>query len=193
MLGPTPSRVIKIAKEKSQKLFTAESERFSFKIDRFLTVYHGYNQIKPKVFPKRLSTMFSADVVVPSEDDTRRPDFFQSSPLMATSSLRRHQRERGLREGQLDTSSKIRIVLPANAAAAAAAQNATVQPRSLVGTPRRTKKVVGGPKTPTKVVLTTPKRIRAGNEGILCSSVMLTYKEGLFFHEKDMVRNDSDV
>ncbi|KAL9707744.1 hypothetical protein quinque_011262 [Culex quinquefasciatus] len=175
MLGPTPSRVIKIAKEKSQKLFTAESERFSFKIDRFLTVYHGYNQIKPKVFPKRLSTMFSADVVVPSEDDTRRPDFFQSSPLMATSSLRRHQRERGLREGQLDTSSKIRI------------------PRSLVGTPRRTKKVVGGPKTPTKVVLTTPKRIRAGNEGILCSSVMLTYKEGLFFHEKDMVRNDSDV
>uniref|UniRef100_A0A1Q3G540 Uncharacterized protein n=1 Tax=Culex tarsalis TaxID=7177 RepID=A0A1Q3G540_CULTA len=188
MLGPTPSRVIKIAKEKSQKLFTVESEKFSFKIDRFLTVYHGYNQIKPKIFPKRLTTMFSADVVVPSEDDSRRPDFFQSSPLMATSSLRRHQRERGLREGQLDTSSKIRIVLPANAAAA----QTTVQPRSLVGTPR-TKKASGVPKTPKKVVLTTPQRICAGNEGILCSSVMLTYKEGLFYHERDMVRNDSDV
>lgn len=179
--------MIQIAKEKSQKFFASESEKFSYKIEKFLTVYQGYNQIKPKVFPKRLTTMFSNDVVA-TED---KQDYFSNHPSAMTSSLRRHQRERGLREGDIDTSSKIRIVLPAPQTGTNRSATApTITLRSLV-TPRtkRTAHAVR-PKTPTKVVLTNPER---GNEAILCPSVMLTYQEGLFRKDQDMVRSDTDV
>ncbi|KXJ74573.1 hypothetical protein RP20_CCG013382 [Aedes albopictus] len=186
-MSGAPTRVILLAKERSQKFFASESEKFSYKIEKFLTVYQGYNQIKPKVFPKRLTTMFSKDVVATEE----KRDYFSSSQPSSTSSLRRHQRERGLREGDIDTSSKIRIVLPAPQSGH---QRSTASPtllRSLV-TPRtrRTAHAAAGPKTPTKVVLTNPAR---GNEAILCPRVMLTYQEGLFRKDRDMVRNDTDV
>lgn len=186
MIG-APTRVILLAKEKSQKIIASKSEKFSYKIEKFLTVYQGYSQIKPKVFPKRLSTMFSTEVVA-TED--KRDYFSQQSSLAATSSLRRHQRERGLREGDIDTSSKIRIVLPPTAAQTTNRPTAspTVTLRSFVAP--RTRKTPTGPKTPTRIVLTNPGR---GNEAILCSSVVLTYQEGLFHHGKDMVPRESDV
>ncbi|EAT41974.1 AAEL006451-PA [Aedes aegypti] len=186
-MSGAPTRVIQLAKEKSQKFFASESEKFSYKIDKFLTVYQGYNQIKPRVFPKRLTTMFSKDVV--ATEDKR--DYF-SSPPSSTSSLRRHQRERGLREGDVDTSSKIRIVLPApQSETNRSTSTPTITLRSLV-TPRTRRAVhaAAGPKTPSKVMLTNPER---GNEAILCPSVMLTYQEGLFRKDRDMVRNDIDV
>lgn len=185
MIG-APTRVIQLAKEKSQQIIASKSEKFSYKIEKFLTVYQGYNQIKPKVFPKRLATMFSTDVVVATED---KRDYFgnnQQSTLAATSSLRRHQRERGLREGDIDTSSKIRIVLPETNRPTSPSPTLTL--RSLVAP--RTRRATNGPKTPTRIVLTNPER---GNEAILCSSVVLTYQEGLFRHDKDMVRRDSEV
>lgn len=179
-----PTRVIKFAKEKSQQFFATESERFSYRIEKFLTVYQGYNQIKPKVFPKRLNTMFSADVVATDVDD--KPDCFQST-FGSTASLRRHQREKGISEGQIDTSSKIKIVIPSTPGGSAQTTGG-----SNTLTAKRTRRC-RTPKTPNRVILTSADRSSAVDEGFLCSSVMLTYREQLFHTEKDMVRRETDV
>lgn len=183
----TPTRAMKLAKEKSQQFFACESEKFSYKIEKFLTVYHGYNQIKPKIFPKRLSTMFSADIV-PTDEDCRSEFFSRNT----TTSLRRHQREKGTPTGgnrSVDTSSKIRVILPAAQTTAKTGQPII----RLLASPRTKRPGGGGPRTPTRVVLTTPDSTGTAKDSILCSSVMLTYREELFFPEKDMVRKESDV
>ncbi|KFB42309.1 hypothetical protein ZHAS_00009994 [Anopheles sinensis] len=186
-----PTRVLQIAKEKSQRLLALDSERFTCKLDKFLTVYHGYSQLKPKIFPKRMSAMmFPSDVVVIDAGDRQEHRHFQSG-FGSTASLKRHRMDwsekyERTRPGYVDSipgdhnepadhSRKLHIVTGAEVQDRRKPYGATVSGRG--------KKPHA--KSPRRVVLRTANGPESSAE-ILCSSVLLTYREGLFHNEKQM-------
>uniref|UniRef100_A0A182Q9T5 Uncharacterized protein n=1 Tax=Anopheles farauti TaxID=69004 RepID=A0A182Q9T5_9DIPT len=202
-----PTRVFQLAKEKTQQLrHTLESERFTCKLDKFLTVYHGYNKLKPKIFPKRMGAMFPADVVVASEG---RPQNFHPA-FGSSASLKRHQQ---------DWSDKYQRTRPGYAIAAGdcgprANRNrddtgslhivtgrveGQMDKRKAYGSIGRTRKPHS--RSPRRVVLRAgePNGPWDQSSDILCSSVLLTYREGLFFnpkqqqHQPALERNCTDV
>uniref|UniRef100_A0A182NZC0 Uncharacterized protein n=1 Tax=Anopheles dirus TaxID=7168 RepID=A0A182NZC0_9DIPT len=203
-----PTRVFQLAKEKTQQFrHSFEAERFTCRLDKFLTVYHGYSRLKPKIFPKRMSAMFPANVVVASEG---QPQNFH--PAFGTSaSLKRHQQDwsdkyQRTRPGyaiaagdygprttrERDDSGKLHIV---------AGVEGQVDKRKVYGSIGRSRKP--HTRSPRRVVLRAGEpcanRTVEQSSDILCSSVFLTYREGLFFNSKPqqqlpaLERNCSDV
>uniref|UniRef100_A0A182RIN2 Uncharacterized protein n=1 Tax=Anopheles funestus TaxID=62324 RepID=A0A182RIN2_ANOFN len=188
-----PTRVLLLAKEKTQQLRQSlEPEKFTCKLEKFLTVYQGYSKLKPKIFPKRMSAMFPSDVVVASEGHPQnfRPAFGSSA------SLKRHQQ---------DWSDKYQRTRPGYAIASPTAtrdRDATDHGRlQIVGAPdgqmdkRKPYGSIGRSrkshtKSPRRMVLrasggdpSSDKNLEQSTD-ILCSSVFLTYREGLFFNTK---------
>uniref|UniRef100_A0A182PCF3 Uncharacterized protein n=1 Tax=Anopheles epiroticus TaxID=199890 RepID=A0A182PCF3_9DIPT len=196
-----PTRVLLLAKEKTQQLRNTfeKSEKFTCKLDKFLTVYQGYNKLKPKIFPKRMGTMFPADVVVASEG---RPQNFHPA-FGSSASLKRHQQ---------DWSDKYQRTRPGYAISGAgtvrerepgsgrlqvigATEGVQIDKRKPYGSVGRTRK--SHAKSPRRVVLRTGDPSNDNSSDILCSSVFLTYREGLFFSAKQQAsvleRNCTDV
>uniref|UniRef100_A0A182IP02 Uncharacterized protein n=1 Tax=Anopheles atroparvus TaxID=41427 RepID=A0A182IP02_ANOAO len=190
-----PTRVLQLAKEKSQRLLSLDTQRFTCKLDKFLTVYHGYSRLKPKIFPKRMSAMFPSNVVVVEASDEQDNRHFQPG-FGSTASLKRHrmdwsekyERTRpGYAESPLatrdepDRSRKLHIVTGAEVQERRKSYGASVNGR--------------GKKTHTK----SPRRVvlRAANgpessADIVCSSVLLTYREGLFYDRKYQAQWDKN-
>uniref|UniRef100_A0A182X0S8 Uncharacterized protein n=1 Tax=Anopheles quadriannulatus TaxID=34691 RepID=A0A182X0S8_ANOQN len=187
-----PTRVLLLAKEKTKQLRHSlePSEKFTCKLDRFLTVYQGYNRLKPKLFPKRMSAMFPSDVVVASEG---RPQAAFHPAFGTSASLKRHQQ---------DWSEKYQRSRPGGAGGYAIAGTARereaesgrlqIVAGTVDGGQIDKRKVYGGSvgrarkphgRSPRRVVLRAANDSGADQSSdILCSSVFLTYREGLFFN-----------
>uniref|UniRef100_A0A182MJE7 Uncharacterized protein n=1 Tax=Anopheles culicifacies TaxID=139723 RepID=A0A182MJE7_9DIPT len=188
-------------KEKTQQLRQSlEPEKFTCKLEKFITVYQGYSKLKPKIFPKRMSAMFPSDVVVASDGQPQnfRPAFGSSA------SLKRHQQ---------DWSDKYQRTRPgyaiASPIAAARDRDDTDHGRlKIVGAPdgqmdkRKPYGSIGRArkshtKSPRRVVLrasgdsSTGKNLDHSSD-ILCSSVFLTYREGLFFNTKQPTARETN-
>uniref|UniRef100_A0A182VUH6 Uncharacterized protein n=1 Tax=Anopheles minimus TaxID=112268 RepID=A0A182VUH6_9DIPT len=193
-----PTRVLLLAKEKTQQLRQSlEPEKFTCKLEKFLTVYQGYSKLKPKIFPKRMSAMFPSDIVVASDGQPQnfRPAFGSSA------SLKRHQQ---------DYSDKYQRTRPGYAIASPTATrdredhgrlqilgapDGQMDKRKPYGSIGRNRK--SHTKSPRRMVLrasgdsSTGKNLEPSND-ILCSSVFLTYREGLFFSTKQSTARETN-
>lgn len=72
---PVRSNTFNYMCKSSQKWILNETERISYKIDKYFSIIRGYNKIKPRILPKRLTSFLPS--VIRCDDNI---DLYDSTP-----------------------------------------------------------------------------------------------------------------